>query len=254
MSTSATEKQLPAVIHDDGWGDNYDTADDRVIQGTILRCIDGHWSDRDGRNFPPGMQLLALATTELLQHWQDEKPIETIIKVPGRPLPSVNSLNAKIPESEWETNELTGEPRPPWQLSHVVYLLDKDTAEKFTYLNSTIGARIAVENLRDKVRWMRTMRGERVVPIVELANAPMKTKFGQKLRPDFRIASWVELGVDIKPIAEQPEPKALPSDEQKRAAGFIPEGHTGGRTKREGGMKSVKPVSTAEAINDENPY
>jgi hypothetical protein len=248
----ATENQanLPAVIGDDGWGDNYETADDRVIQGTILRCVDGHWSDRDGRTFPPEMQLLALATTMILQHWQDETPIETIVKQPGRPLPSVDSLNAKIPESKWETNELTGEPRPPWQLSHVVYLLDSATAEKFTYLNSTIGARIAVENLRDKVKWMRAMRGERVVPIVELSTAPMKTRFGQKVRPDFKIASWVELGVDIKPIAEQPEPKALPSDKERRAAGF----HTGGRTKRDGGMKPVKPVSTAEAINDENPY
>ncbi len=119
---------------------------------------------------------------------------------------------------------------------------------KFTYLNSTTGARIAVENLRDKVRWMRTLRGESVVPLVTLGNAPMRTRFGQKLRPDFQITSWVELGVGI--AGEQPETKALPSDEQKRAAGFIPEGHTGGRTK---GMMPIKPVSYAEDLNDEIP-
>ncbi len=100
----ATEKQnLPVVISNDGWGDNYETtaaADNRTIQGTMLRCVDGRWSDRDGRNFPPDTQLLALATTQILQHWQDETPVETIVKQPGRPLPSVDSLNAGIPQSK----------------------------------------------------------------------------------------------------------------------------------------------------------
>jgi hypothetical protein len=221
------QNQLPAAITNDGWGDDYDALNDRVIQGTILRCVDGHWSDRDGRTFPPGTKLLAMATTEILQRWQNQMPIETIVKLPGRPLPRVDSLNAEIPQKEWEIG-LDGNPRPPWQHSHVVYLLSPDTAEKFTFLNSTIGARMAVENLRDKVKWMRALRGERVVPIVELSNAPMKTKFGQKLRPEFKVASWVELGVDLKPIE--------------------------GQKQIERGMNPVKPVTTAEAIDDDIKY
>jgi hypothetical protein len=227
MSMSAKEKtSLPAVISNDGWDDNYheEIAEDRVIQGTILRCTDGHWSDRDGRTFPPDTKLLALATTMILQHWQNQTPVQTIVKRPGHPLPSVKELNDRIPESEWETG-LDDEPRPPWQSSHVVYLLAEGTAEKFTYVNSTIGARIAVENLRDRVKMMRALRGEAVVPLVTLGNAPMKNRFGQKLRPEFRIVSWVELGVSI--ASEQPAaPKALPSDEERRAAGLIPEEHT----------------------------
>jgi hypothetical protein len=226
MSTSAN---LPATISDDGWDDNYDAANDRVIQGTILRCVDGHWRDRDGRTFPPGTQLLALATTEILQHWQDQVPVETIVKTPGEPLPRVKDLNAKIPESEWE-EDLNGEPRPPWQKAYVVYLLDKNTAEKFTFLNSTIGARMAVTNLREQVKWMSQLRGESVRPIVELANAPMKTRFGQKLRPDFRIVSWVELGVSIQPTV-------TPQIERKH-----------------GGIKPVEPVSVAEDLHDEVPF
>jgi hypothetical protein len=254
MSTSATEK-LPAAISTDGWNDDYQEATaDRPIQGTILRCVDGHWSDRDGRNFPADVQLLALATTEVCQHWEgsgeDAKLLETIVKRPGHPLPSITDLNGKIPESEWAT-DLNGNPRPPWQRAHVVYFLAEGSAERFTYINSTIGARIAVEALRDKVKWMRAMRGESVVPFVRLSNKPMKTKFGQKLRPDFEIVSWVELGVGI--ASEQPEPKALPTDEERRAAGLIPEGHTGGRTKPKRGAMPVKPVSYAEDLNDEIP-
>ena len=42
---------LPIPIIDDGFGDSADS--DRIIQGSIVRCVDGHWSDRDGISFPP---------------------------------------------------------------------------------------------------------------------------------------------------------------------------------------------------------
>jgi hypothetical protein len=36
-------------------------SDDRVIQGEALRCVDGHWSLRDGTVIPPETLLLAIA-------------------------------------------------------------------------------------------------------------------------------------------------------------------------------------------------
>jgi hypothetical protein len=48
------------------------------------------------------------------------------------------------------------------------------------------------------------MRGDNVVPLVELSAKPMKTKFGQKLRPEFKIVGWRNLGVSlIKDTAPQ---------------------------------------------------
>jgi hypothetical protein len=72
----------------------------RLIQGVILKCVDGRWTDADGLT------------------------------------PS---------------------------------LLNIDTADTYTYLNYTTGARIAVERLADRFKWMKTIRGSNVVPIVKLS-------------------------------------------------------------------------------------
>lgn len=225
MNTNKAEN-LPAVS--DGWDDT--EADDRIIQGTLARCVDGHWTDKDGGALPK--QLLALTTVTVLQHWQNQKPIETILKRPGKPLPDVDALNAKIPQNEWEAG-IDGNPRPPWQKQYIVYLLDPSSAAKFTYANGTTGARIAVENLKDQVKWMRALRGNNVTPLVELATKPMKTKFGQKLRPEFKIVRWVELGQAVE---------AAPRIEHK------PNEYAEAR------MKRVEEPSIEEKLNDGIPF
>ena len=188
--TDQDQLNLPIPIESDGF-DETDTSD-RVIQGTLIKCVDGNWVDRNGQPVPKG-SLLALSTATIIQHWEDQKPTETIVKRPGQPLPDVDELNAQIPQSEWEEG-VDGNPRPPWQLQRVVYLLDEKTAERYTYASGTIGANIAISNLRTRVHDMRFMRGQGVLPIVELFNKPMKTKFGGKLRPEFKIVGWRDAG------------------------------------------------------------
>jgi len=161
--------------------------DDRVIRGSILRCVDGKWSDTSGA--PPPEQLLAMGTTECLQCWSGGKPVDVVRKVDGEPLPDVDELNQKIPTEEWETG-LDGKPRAPWCKQYVAYFVDPATAENFTFINGTAGARIAVGRLADRVATMRRLRGIDALPIVKLGSRPMKTKFGTKQRPEFEIASW----------------------------------------------------------------
>ena len=151
----------------------------RLIQGIIAKCVDGRWADSDGLPLPT--ELLVVGITRALQRW---KPIDHIIDQPGKPLPDVDELNAKISENEWELG-LDDKPCPPWKLNWVVYLLNPETADTYTFLNSTAESRIAVERLEDKFHWMRRMRGAGVVPIVRLDSRPMKTNFGQKMRPEF---------------------------------------------------------------------
>jgi hypothetical protein len=186
-----SSENLP-VVADDGFGGDDDGAD-RLIQGAILACVDGVWSCRDGTPIPENMRLVAPSTTSALQRWEDERPVEIIRKQPGKPLPDLDEKNAEIPEDEWEQG-LNGEPRPPWQHVHVVYLLDPRDASVYTYVNGTVGARIAVEKLKDKVKWMRALRGSNVCPIVELAARAMKTKFGVKRRPEFQVVEWRDFG------------------------------------------------------------
>jgi hypothetical protein len=230
---------------DDGGGGGAVASGDRVIQGEILKCTDGVWASRDGLP-PPKRPLLVLATATVLQLWQEERPVETIVKRPGEPLPDVDALNAKIPMKEWEEG-LDGKPRPPWQKQWLVYFLNEETCEKFTFASGTIGARIAVDILRDSVVWMRKLKGQAVYPVVELANKPMKTRFGQKLRPDLKIVGW--RGFDDG--GETPKRIAPPAP--AGSATVIPPEEPAPKKKR-GGITTVAKPPLREQLDDDIRY
>jgi hypothetical protein len=69
-------------------------------------------------------------------------------------------------------------------------LFDPKDASAYTYINSTTGAMIAVDRLKERVTLMRMARGQQVVPLVSLGSAPMKAKMGMKIRPEFVIEAW----------------------------------------------------------------
>jgi hypothetical protein len=225
MSNDETKsKNLPTI------------SDDHIIQGEILRCVDGRWSVRDGTTIPPETQLLAIATGEALQCWRDQTVIDVIPKRPGQDLPDARELNAKIPQSEWEMG-LDGQPRPPWQHVHLAYLVNIQDATLYTFVNSTVGCRIAVERLRDRIEWMQALRGKRVVPIVKPDAKPMKTKYGQKMRPEFVITDWRQIedsgygggSLQNEPTRQIEQRKPDPAEQVGRP---------------------VKPVTSGEALND----
>jgi hypothetical protein len=182
-------KNLPATVSNDF--DNETGDNDRLIQGTKVSCVDGKWAASDGSELPP--ELIVISTTTAVQQWEDGYPVATIRKEAGKPLPNVDELNAKIPKEQWELG-LDGAPRPPCERVEVGYLLNPQDASVFTFISSTAGARIAVRRLRDRVVLMRRLRGDAVVPVVRLDSRPMKTKFGQKIRPEFTILNWRTLG------------------------------------------------------------
>ena len=176
--------------------------------------------------FPPEHAFLAMATTQALQRWEEERVAEVIRKIPGRPLPDVGELNAQIPEDTWE--EGINGPRPPWQHVYVVYLLNPVDASIYTVINNTTGMRICYERLSERVKWMRSLRGDKVFPLVKLDKKPMTTKFGVKLRPELTILGWRDLG------GEPPAGSAIGSPPTTPAIG-----------------QPVEPVTTKEALNDE---
>ena len=199
MSNDTNQANLPVV--GDGFNDSVGDDEQRIIQGSIIRCVDGEWTDGDGVAFPPETKLLVLATAMALQHWKNKLPVETILKKPGQPLPDLDELNKKIPKKEWELG-LDKTPRPPWGRQHIVYLLNPHDAGLFTFINGTVGAAIATDRLRNKVVWMRQLRGANVHPLVKLDTKPMKTKFGGlKQRPEFTILEWRQLGGDVSTCA-----------------------------------------------------
>ena len=216
---------LPAVQFDDEEG-----YDDRLIKGEIAKCVDARWSVRDGTDLKDTEWFLVAGTTQALQRFTDNVS-EFILKEPGKPLPDVDELNEQIPQDEWEEG-LNGEPRPPWQRVYVVYLIRLHDASILTFISGTAGARIAYNALTSKVYNMKVLRGTSVAPIVKLSSKPMKTKFGTKMRPDFEVVEFREIGGSSVPQIESPK--------------------TGGGGEQIG--KPVKPMSIQEELNDNLPF
>jgi hypothetical protein len=178
----------------------------RLLKGLFLKWSEStHWIDRDG--LTPPSPLLVVAIKPVLQRFKDNK-VEIIDTFP---LPDPKELNAAIPTSEWQIG-LDGKPRPPWQHTVVVYLVNLATAQFYTYANATIGAHIAYDNLKEAVITMRALRGSKVMPLVGLAERPMKTKFGMKTRPHFEILDWkTPGGEDSTALPNKPAPQLPPA-------------------------------------------
>jgi hypothetical protein len=196
-----------------------------VIQGVLVKFInEGTWETRDGDTIDGDLELIAVGLERVVQKWQDGKPIETKILEPGEKFPDVEALNAEVPQSEWVEGP-TGEKRGPWQAQHVLYLLDPTTMDKFTVATGTTGGRIGIGELRDKIVWMRRTRGPSVHAVVTLGDKFMKTRFGGRQRPDFRIVRWVRLGGEgsgevAALLAPTPAPTLQPVQEPTLAEDF----------------------------------
>src|SRR5262245_35067593 len=235
----------------------------RLLQGTKVKCVDGRWSADD---LPmPGHALLVVGHTRGLQCWQEGDLLDERDERDGETM-DPDPLNDKIPREEWSAG-LNGEPEPPWRIVYVVYLVDPETAELYSFINSTWGAQIAYERLAQKLELMARMRGAGVTALVKPDSRPMKTKFGTKLRPEFTILEWRDLGSGQQ-AAQLPPPtdgaaKQLPADTTKKTTGdetppwkdseSRPSAATATEKKKPIVGKPVEPPTAKEELNDEIP-
>jgi hypothetical protein len=127
----------------------------RVGRGSYIKWNDKQgWVDRDGIAVPS--PLLVVGVNEILRRWKDNVAEDIVDK----PLPSADDLNSAIPVSEWEIG-VDGTPRKPWAHNVVVYLVNLETGETYTYAAPTVGAHMAYDALKDAVITMRALRGEK---------------------------------------------------------------------------------------------
>jgi hypothetical protein len=173
---------------DDGFGHSLQFSD-RLIKGLHGRWTDSKgWHDRD--DLPIPCPLLVVGVTTALQRWKDKVPKV----ITEKPLPDPATLNASIPISEWEIG-LDGKPRPPWALVFVVYMVNIQSGQTYTALNSTTGWRMAYEALAEAVTVKRMLHGgARMLPLVDLQSRPFKTQFGLRTRPHLQIVDWRSAG------------------------------------------------------------
>jgi hypothetical protein len=55
---------------------------------------------RDGDEIPTDLELVAVDVGRVVQKWQEQQPVETIILEPHQKFPDVKEMNEKIPREE----------------------------------------------------------------------------------------------------------------------------------------------------------
>jgi hypothetical protein len=197
-----------------GWEDGIE-GDDRpqgagIIQGTLIKFTnEATWVTRDGE-LPADLELVAVDVKRVVQKWQDQQPVETIILEPFQKFPNIDEMNAKVPKKEWVEGP-DKQLRGPWQAQHILYLLNVETMDKYTFATGTTGGRIAIGELRDKLVWMQRLRGANVYPVVTLSDTFFPTRFGGRQRPHFVIERWIRLGGESGEVEALPPPPPAPT-------------------------------------------
>jgi hypothetical protein len=202
--------------------------------------------------------LIAVGVTEFLRMWKDNRPTD----IRTKPLPDIDALNSQIPEEEWELG-LNREPVKPWQHYFGVYLVNATDGSSFRYENSTWGCHQAVDELKEAVITMRMLRGNSVVPLVNLSERPrISKKYGKQRRPHFEIIGWKTLGGDPETVLSKSAPAQLPSPTTTTSSS--PTNNPTQASKPKPPVKltnetldhmgNVKPVTTGEILDDELPW
>jgi len=216
----------------------------RLLQSTKAKCVDGNWS-AEGLPLPDA--LLVVGFTRGLQCWKDGELLDELDER-DEPLPDVDELNAKIPQEEWATG-LNGQPEPPWRIVYAVYLVDPETAELFTWINSGYFAMLAYEELTERIKRMTRLRGSGVTEIVKPDRRPQRIKKLNitKQRPHFTHIDWRDLGGERD---KQPAQLPPPTDQDPAAVAAKPPAE---KKKRTTIGKPVEPVTAEEELNDKIP-
>jgi hypothetical protein len=186
---------LPTVPSDDGWSDAAAEKAQHVIKGTLLKYSDGKWTKgKEGVEVEEGISLVALATAAAQVKWHDGKPVEYIMRQPGKKLPERDELG-DLDKTKWQLGP-DDQPKDPWQNTRFVYLIDPVSAEAYTFVTASWGGRQAVNDLAEQIQRVR-YANPGASPIVELRSEPWMTKFGRKSKPFFKVIDWRGGGPDV---------------------------------------------------------
>jgi len=175
--------------YDGGFSDA--SSSEQTMRSSYLRWTEQlHWIDRDG--MPPPSPLLVHGVDESVRRWRTIDGIKQPQDIWTKPLPDPEELNRTTPQSEWE-RQLDGSVGAGWKHEVFVYLVNLATGERYTYSNSTSGAHMAWDLLREAVITMRALRSSKCFPVVNLTERPMRSKYrpnGMGMRPHFEIIDW----------------------------------------------------------------
>lgn len=187
MTTTSALPQVPVIV------DGFDMDDPDGFVGSIYLKFDPTkpelWFDRNGDPVSHGPYCGMDIKKEAIRWW-DQKITDRIAVESGQQI-DIEKLNADEPN--WEPPKF-GVSKGPWVLTYGIYMFDPETGLRLISSNSTAGQSAAYYALRSQVKFRRQYVGQHVAPMIRLASAPMKTKWGLKPRPAFDVVGWVNAG------------------------------------------------------------
>jgi hypothetical protein len=168
----------------------------RII-GELLKFSKGTWlAGRDGVEIEDGTELVA--GVDRLEvgwvKWQDFRPVETRM---GRVAEGfVPARRSELDDNEslhWPRDDVTGQPRDPWQLSNSLVLMDPESRQLFTFPTASKGGIGAIGRLAGIYgKRVRQVPGE--LPVIALQHDSYKhpnKQFGRIATPVFKVTGWV---------------------------------------------------------------
>jgi len=182
--TTTTNNPVAAA---DGWDAQATDSAASPMKGSSVKFDNGaYFIGREKTLIEEGRQFVAIDVREGWLFLKKDTPAEYEMRAVGGPKPP--RPNSFSDPSEWPDG-LDGKPADPWRYAKFLYLVDPVSAEIFTFSSSTTGGRIGLSDLSSQIQLMRSTRPG-AVPIIELQSRQMKTKFGMKPRPFFRVMGW----------------------------------------------------------------
>ena len=101
MSNIIKKDQANIVDNFEGWDDGVE-GDDRpqgagIIQGILVKFTnEAEWTTRDGEELPTDLELVAVDVARIVQKWEDQRPVETIMLEPHQKFPDIVEMNNKL--------------------------------------------------------------------------------------------------------------------------------------------------------------
>jgi hypothetical protein len=184
-----------------------------MIVGKMLKFgTDGKYTVDKLDILPNNTHLVAIDVNTVWLKWHDGKPMEHRITHPGQLHPD----RADLPDQDkatWEVG-INGELTDPWKDTRYLRLIDPRTGQDYTFVTDTYGGRKAVGDLKSQISNVR-FAYPGAVPVVQLGSTTMKTAFGPKPRPEFKVVGWRNKGgaaVQLTDGSPKKPPEVTPNE------------------------------------------
>jgi hypothetical protein len=151
---------------------------------------------------PPDGEYIVKGIGRFVIKWHRDKSLApTREPVPdGKKFPNLKELNAKTPQDEWVFDVDGKTLKGPYAPEHQVYLINR-AMDELTYVTSTTGGSIAVDELAKKTRNLHAYYNDNSLRLmVKLSHTFMPTGYGGLERPHFVYVRAVRFGSGDAPV------------------------------------------------------